>query len=614
MSTTIHHELPPGTLLHNRYRIESVIGQGGFGITYKAVNLGLNQVVCIKELFAAGICVRGPENTVVFQGREAAEFPAFRQRFIREAQELARFRHPNIVRVSEVFEANQTAYFVMDFVEGETLRERVLREGRLQPEQALPLMHSLLDAVETVHNAGMLHRDIKPDNILVEPSGRVVLIDFGSARSNSNSGTYTTTAFVSPPYSPLEQYSHSAPRGPYTDIYALGATFYFMLTGTRPIAAADRRDRVMPAPHVLYTDISDILSSAIMLALEERPNDRFQTVHEFRVALNSTGKLNQKGIGLGWFLRLPARFRSRRGFLAVAGLLLLSWVAYQYGYKSFKTGKPTAAIKGKKSKNGPVKGKSGNGSGGSTTQQKPAPAVTAAQREKARKDAVIQRMRNNLVLVKGGTFRMGCTDEQGRDCYDHVHTVQLNSFHIGKYEVTQEEWQAVMGSNPSYFSNCPNCPVDNVSWNDIQSFLQKLNKQTGLQFSLPTEAEWEYAARGGNRSGGHKFSGSDNIASVAWYDGNSGSRTHPVGQKQANALGIYDMTGNVYEWCSDWYGENYYSNSPVTNPRGPFSGTGRVLRGGSWRIVSTWCRISFRTRGNPDYSSGSTGFRLVSPG
>jgi len=144
------HQLPVGTILHGRYRIESVIGQGGFGITYKAHDPGLNHWVCIKELFPSGLCVRGPENTVVFQGKEALDFPGFRKRFIREAQELARFRHPNIVRVSEVFEANQTAYFVMDFVEGETLRDLVLREGRLKPEQALPLMHSLLDALHPV--------------------------------------------------------------------------------------------------------------------------------------------------------------------------------------------------------------------------------------------------------------------------------------------------------------------------------------------------------------------------------------------------------------------------------------------------------------------------------
>ncbi|MFY7849870.1 MAG: formylglycine-generating enzyme family protein, partial [Bacteroidia bacterium] len=244
-------------------------------------------------------------------------------------------------------------------------------------------------------------------------------------------------------------------------------------------------------------------------------------------------------------------------------------------------------------------------------------SATNYSNQETNTNPIIQRLLSNMVFVQGGRFTMGCTNEQGYDCEADekpAHSVNISSFSIGKYEVTQEEWEAVMGSNPSNFSNCPKCPVENVSWNDIQNFIDALNRQTGRQFRLPTEAEWEYAARGGNRSGGHKFSGSDNIASVAWYDGNSGSRTHPVGQKQANALGIYDMTGNVYEWCSDWYGENYYSNSPVTNPRGPFSGTGRVLRGGSWRIVSTWCRISFRTRGNPDYSSGSTGFRLVSPG
>jgi len=561
--------------------------------------------------------VRGPANTVVFQGREAAEFPAFRQRFIRGAQELARFRHPNIVRVSEVFEANQTAYFVMDFVEGETLRERVLREGRLKPEQALPLMHSLLDAVETVHNAGMLHRDIKPDNVLVEPSGKAVLIDFGSARSNSNSGTYTTTAFVSPPYSPLEQYSHSAPRGPYTDIYALGATFYFMLTGTRPIAAADRRDRIMPAPHVLYTDISDILSSAIMLALEERPNYRFQTVHEFRVALKSTGKPNRKEIGLGRFLRLPARFRSRRGFLAVAGLLLLSWVAYQYGYKSFKPGKPTAAIKGKKPKKGPVNGKSGNGSGGRSTQQKPVPAVTAAQKEKARRDAVIQRMRNNMVYVQGGSFMMGCTFEQGRACHADekpAHQVKLSSFKIGKYEVTQSEWDAIMGAQKGRKQDCPQCPVNNISREDALAFINALNKLSGLTYTLPTEAQWEFAARGGLKSMGFMYSGHDNADAVAWYEANAGGCLHEVGKKLPNELGLFDMSGNVEEWCQDWYGEHYYYYAPSLNPTGPELASYRTLRGGAYRYAKSDCRVARRSTYNGSKSSEYFGFRLVSSG
>ena len=214
-----------------------------------------------------------------------------------------------------------------------------------------------------------------------------------------------------------------------------------------------------------------------------------------------------------------------------------------------------------------------------------------------------------MVFVKGGTFTMGATSEQGSDAYSDetpTHSVTLSDFYIGKYEVTQAQWRAVMGNNPSYFKG-DNLPVECVSWNDIQKFIKKLNAQTGKNFRLPTEAEWEYAARGGNQSRGYKYSGS-NDRNNAWYKDNSSSKTHPVGQKQPNELGIYDMSGNVWEWCQDWYGS--YSSSSQTNHTGPSSGSARVLRGGGWSYFAWYCRVSFRY-GSPDSSSSDYGFRLV---
>jgi formylglycine-generating enzyme required for sulfatase activity len=229
---------------------------------------------------------------------------------------------------------------------------------------------------------------------------------------------------------------------------------------------------------------------------------------------------------------------------------------------------------------------------------------------------IIRNLVSNVVYVSGGTFMMGATSEQGSDAKDDekpAHSVTLSSYYIGKYEVTQEEWTAIMGDNPSYIKGIRH-PVEMVSWNDCQKFISRLNAKTGRNFRLPTEAEWEFAARGGNSSQGYKYSGSNFIDNVAWYGDNSGNSTHEVGTKASNELGLYDMSGNVYEWCSDWYGP--YSSSSTTNPTGPYSGSNRVWRGGSfgsgWGTSSNYCRVTIRGKGSPDFPNGlDVGFRLA---
>lgn len=281
---------------------------------------------------------------------------------------------------------------------------------------------------------------------------------------------------------------------------------------------------------------------------------------------------------------------------------------------------------------------------------------------KASKDLTIKVNGVSFVMkrVEGGTFQMGATSEQGSDAYSSespVHSVTLSSFYMGETEVTQELWKAVMGSNPSYFapkeSSVAQCsydafvadakrlnakkqgsvripsrqewdatmkttegslknPVEMVSWDDCQEFISKLNQLTGRNFRLPTEAEWEYAARGGKKSQGYKYAGSNTIDDVAWYTKTSNdSGTKQVKTKSPNELGLYDMSGNVWEWCQDLYGE--YGSASQANPQGPSSGSLRVLRGGDWFDDSGGCRVSNRDDGHPGYRDSTLGFRLCLP-
>ncbi|MBR5323603.1 MAG: SUMF1/EgtB/PvdO family nonheme iron enzyme [Muribaculaceae bacterium] len=228
-------------------------------------------------------------------------------------------------------------------------------------------------------------------------------------------------------------------------------------------------------------------------------------------------------------------------------------------------------------------------------------------------ETIIKGLNRQMVYVEGGTFTMGATPEQGSDVDDDekpAHKVTLSSYYIGRYEVTQAQWRAIMGENPSKFTDYNN-PVEQVSWSEAQEFCKKLSTLTGKKYRLPTEAEWEYAARGGKKSKGYKYSGSNNIEDVAWYKSNSGSKTHPVGQKQPNELGIYDMSGNVSEWCYDLY--DSYTSSPQTNPTGPTSGSIHVNRGGSWYDGARYCRVAYRCNHSvfPGNRRNYLGLRLV---
>lgn len=243
--------------------------------------------------------------------------------------------------------------------------------------------------------------------------------------------------------------------------------------------------------------------------------------------------------------------------------------------------------------------------------------ISAQKQEKPKKlEFTVEGITFEMILVEGGRFMMGDEVENDIDCYEDeapIHRVTLADFYIGKLEVTQELWRAVMHYNPSHFRGYKN-PVENISWEDCQLFINRLNKLLGQNFRLPTEAEWEYAARGGNKSRGFMYSGNKKIKKVAWYWDNSKRNEHPVAYLMPNELGLYDMSGNVYEWCYDWYEDKYPTESQV-NPKGPKNEKNklfrRVIRGGSWATVKHFCRVANRDSGNPNLGTSTSGFRIV---
>lgn len=257
----------------------------------------------------------------------------------------------------------------------------------------------------------------------------------------------------------------------------------------------------------------------------------------------------------------------------------------------------------------------------SFSQVKPLPGNSNTSPKASVKDHVSNSGKSTdieMIFVEGGTFTMGCTALKKSDCVTDEapqHSVTLDGFYIGKYEITQLQWRIIMGIDPPdlNFKGCDNCPVERISWNDAMEFVNKLNQLTGKNYRLPTEAEWEYAARGGNKSKSYTYSGSNNADDVAWFNKNSSGRTHNAGLNKANELGLFDMSGNAWEWCQDWYEDTFYTTSPGFNPVNLKTGQYKVLRGGSWIGGTEMLRVSRRHRNSPGDRGLYSGLRLVRP-
>ena len=604
--------LPAGTRLEE-FMIESVLGSGGFGITYLARDTSLGRQVVIKENLPSQFVWRETATGTVrprhSTGGDADDFEWSLRNFLREAETLASMDHPGIVRVLRKFEANGTAYFVMPFVQGvefgSLIAQRAEKGQPFTEEELRGLTERILDALGYLHDRGIYHRDIKPANILITNEGVPVLIDFGSARQRLSERSMTV--IESAGYTPFEQLQSRGNVGPWSDLYALAATIAKAITFETPPKAADR---MMGDPWTGLTgdpNYAATYSQRFLLALDRAmavdPRGRWQNAGEWLTELRSEHS-RQPAAALSPSLPAAPSFQGAAPQPTPSTPPAMPPSPKRAGSSNDRTNRVGWIISACLLLGLVVWGLARSNHRGEERDFEIAPGVMM-----------------RMCWIPPGEFVMGSpADEPERDDDEIQHRVKVTQgFWLGKYEVTQAQWEAVMGSNPSE-SKGANLPVVSVRLNDISGsggFLEKANRvaTTGGRFHLPTEAQWEYACRAGTTTalniGKNLTSASGscpNLDKVAWYDKNSGERTHPVGGKAANAWGLHDMHGNVWEWCADWYGD--YPTGLTRDPQGAGSGSYRVIRGGSWSYDAQSTRCASRNYW-PDGTNDSCGFRLA---
>ena len=613
--------LPLGLVLRDRYRIEEYLASGGFGNTYRVHDMQLDEDFALKEFFCRTINSRNrsTQYVTVSNPGNMADFQSLHKKFRKEALRIRGLSGDHIVKVYDLFEEFGTSYYVMDFIDGESLQTLVKRCGPLPEAEVLGYLEQMLDGLEEIHRESIWHLDIKPGNMMLDKKGRLRLIDFGASKLvDLSSGAMTSSMAMAytPGYAPIEQTEQKLEAiGAHTDLYAIGATLYNLLTNERPPVTVDLitspADAFNYPPGVSRT-MRELVAWLMQLRGENRPqnvsqvrdflakhtfDEPYQLAADDATVVSSTQATNSE---VPTSQPRPSAVETEPEPLPTL---------QQNNRKALYIGGAIAVVI----------------------------AIVAAfvvwSNDEETNDAVMARLidvpgkktyeangvKFTMVAVEGGTFTMGASDDD-RDAFNRekpAHKVTLSTFSIGQTEVTQELWKAVMGSNPSDFKGDLQRPVEMVSWDDCQKFITKLNQLTGQDFRLPTEAEWEFAARGGNKSKGYKYSGSNTLSDVAWnfyYDieessRNSNHRTLPVGSKAANELGLYDMSGNVCEWCQDWYGD--YSSGEQTNPTGPSSGSDRVRRGFSWNSDLKYSRVSSRCYDGASIAHNDFGLRLA---
>ncbi|WP_455949668.1 SUMF1/EgtB/PvdO family nonheme iron enzyme [Odoribacter laneus] len=634
-------ELRENILFADRYRLLRLLGRGGFSEVWLASDEKTGLRVAVK-VYAPG---SGLDEDGV-------------RLFTEELSIVYNLNHSNLLKPHHFDECGGCPYLVLPYCERGSSQRLI---GKLTEEEAWRFLHDVSAGLEYLHakEPPVIHQDIKPDNVLLDASGTFMITDFGiSTRARSTlrrSVSHAEHSGGTMEYMGPERFGEKPAPIKASDIWSLGATLFELLTGSVPFVQLggilQMNGALLPA---IEGPWSERLKEVVKACLSKDPWDR-PTAHALREYVESFWRGENpelKKTGEGQYLRpqeVPAvPQRSYWKWIGFVCILLICGVGIGYYFsRPVESGIGIPKVEGEvrqteerrilnENEERPQREEESVHQPAEREVLKPtkgqvarngllinwSSSVTPKQKE------VLSRLVGNMVQVKGGRFQMGGTPEQGSDAYNNekpVHEVTLSDYYMGKYEVRQSEWEAVMGNNPSRFKGA-DLPVEQVSWEDCHEFIGRLNALTGLSFKLPTEAQWEYAARGGNLSKGYKYSGSNNLGEVGWYWENSGDRvltgewgwekvdrnhcrTHRVSEKQPNELGLYEMSGNVYEWCEDWYGG--YSVTSQRDPLGATSGSNRVYRGGGWISVAWYCRVSIRNSGVPGDRYNYLGFRLV---
>jgi formylglycine-generating enzyme required for sulfatase activity len=603
-----------GRLLLDRFRVRERLDRGGMGSVWLADDLKFGLAAVIKIPTVALL-----------------EEPTFRERFELEVKSLTTLVHPNIVRVHDFGVVDGVPFMVMQYLGGGSLKHRFEKQsGQHDPESVLRWLAPIADALDYMHGRQLLHRDVKPANILFDDAEHAHLADFGIAKSLAAADTGLTRTGTSPgtpQYVPPEAYD-GVDLAPSADQYSLALIVYEALSGVQPHGGKSlnevlgKKQRPLAPVTSLAPHLPPALNEVVMRALAREPARRFASCGAFARAFERALRaapdgehdvtVATAGTDAGVTRVEPRGATKRRtaagaviaivvmGVLAVGGFFgWKSWNGRSDGEDRPKADAATLPHADESKPDGKVDGKA-DGKADDATGPWHARGYTAKGRNaQGRFEYVHDQSGVVFVYLDGGSFLMGSPAAESDRVGDEVqHPVKLSPFLIAKYEVTQEIWQKVMGSNPSTFTGDPQRPVEQVSWHEAMKFCVKLDA------SLPTEAQWEFACRAGATG---LYSGNASLDDVGWYLVNSGKTTHPVGSKRPNGFGLFDMNGDVWEWCRDFFGD--YPTTETTDPLGPDIGSHRVTRGGAWNVGGRMCRSAHRRRNLAAYRGSDVGFR-----